>query len=167
MSRRFSTVTILATPPNNSSRARFAARLNSGVRPHANLMGHSMKDALTLLALLAAVVSFDATAQIGPLDRHEALRRSSDTFSRENLTETDSRVRSDRRSKCMAVAAIPRLCDCLAKDLPGGLSFDQYVVVVTRSKEENGYSKLSPSQKKTYDAIPAVRDACAAPGSAS
>ena len=53
-------------------------------------------------------------------------------------------------------------CGCLGKDMPAGVGFDNFVVVLAHTKEENGYAQLDATSKRAYDAIPALRDKCAA-----
>ena len=66
------------------------------------------------------------------------------------------------KDQCTGVLGLPAYCGCLGKDMPAGVGFDNFVVVLTRTKEENGYDKLDATSKRAYDAIPALRDRCAA-----
>ena len=69
------------------------------------------------------------------------------------------------REQCSAVVAIERYCTCLSTKLPVGLTFQQFVTVLSRTKEENGYSSLGKGSRLTYDAMPKIRDQCAAASS--
>lgn len=65
-------------------------------------------------------------------------------------------------AQCTDVIPFKGDCACLSRTLPAGLSFQQYDAVLGRSKEQNGYASLKPDVRKTYDAVPAARDRCAA-----
>ncbi len=65
-------------------------------------------------------------------------------------------------AQCSAVLGLEAYCGCLGKDMPAGVGFDNFVVVLTHTKEENGYAQLDATSKRAYDAIPALRDKCAA-----
>ena len=64
--------------------------------------------------------------------------------------------------QCAVVVGLQKYCDCLGAQLPGGMSFDQYVVVLGRSKQDNGYAGMSATVRRAYDTVPQVRDRCAA-----
>jgi hypothetical protein len=65
-------------------------------------------------------------------------------------------------AQCVAVLGLQAYCGCLGKDMPAGVGFDNFVVVLTHTKQENGYDTLDAASKRAYDAIPALRDRCAA-----
>jgi len=73
-----------------------------------------------------------------------------------------SPARSGFQGQCSAVLGLDAYCGCLGADMPAGVGFDNFVVVLTRTKEENGYAQLDAASKRAYDAIPALRDKCAA-----
>ena len=85
------------------------------------------------------------------------------------IFDQTTRVYNDRKAptsafkdQCTGVLGLAAYCGCLGKDMPAGVGFDNFVVVLTRTKEENGYDKLDATSKRAYDAIPALRDRCAA-----
>lgn len=114
----------------------------------------------TLFAILLAL-SLPALANAQVRDRHAGLNQATQTGD-SPLAEEDRQARQVFSSQCMEVVGVAPLCGCLAAELPPGLSFDQYVVVLSRTREENGYDGLGRSAKRAYDAVPAARDACAA-----
>ena len=65
-------------------------------------------------------------------------------------------------AQCTDVIPFKGDCACLSRTLLAGLSFQQYDTVLGQSKEQNGYASLKPDVRKTYDAVPAARDRCAA-----
>lgn len=64
--------------------------------------------------------------------------------------------------QCKQALALKAYCTCLSRKIPSGFAFDTFIVVAARSKQENGYDKLGPIAKTSYDAIPSIRDSCAA-----
>jgi hypothetical protein len=63
--------------------------------------------------------------------------------------------------ECTAVLGLADYCGCLGDGMPTGVAFDNFVVVLTHTKQENGYDKLDAASKRAYDAIPKLRDKCA------
>ena len=66
------------------------------------------------------------------------------------------------RSACMQVTGLETYCGCLQAKLPTAFTFDSYVVLLSRSKQDNGYHRMDKKAKMVYDAIPQTRDSCAA-----
>lgn len=95
-------------------------------------------------------------------DRHKDLRRVTQAHDKAGGQEEDSREIRAFVAQCSAVAPFAGFCTCLARKLPPGLGFQQYFVVLSRTKEQNNYQSLAPRVRQTYDAIPAIRDECAA-----
>jgi hypothetical protein len=73
----------------------------------------------------------------------------------------DDRGQAKFRSQCLAVVGQESFCICLARQMPSGLGFEQYVVILSKTKEENGYDNLGKNMKRAYDSIPEARDKCA------
>jgi hypothetical protein len=44
--------------------------------------------------------------------------------------------------------------------MPVAFSFDEYVAITTKTKEQNGYASLPADTRKAYDVVPGVRDRC-------
>lgn len=61
---------------------------------------------------------------------------------------------------CEKAVGNPKFCECLSQKLPYIFNFNQYVAIVTQTKEQNGYNNLSADQKRAYNMIPSVRDQC-------
>lgn len=67
-----------------------------------------------------------------------------------------------REAECNKAIGYAPFCSCILKDLPVAWSFAQYVAITTKSKEENGYGKLSKEEKTAYDLVTRIRDRCVA-----
>ena len=125
---------------------------------------------LLSMFLASAVLCSVAMAQSPPGVRSPE-RRPSDAAPMEqfkSLTEThESGDRSHSlthtgslKDQCMAVFAVDPYCSCLQSKLPDSMNFDSFVLILSRSKEENNYNRLDANAKLVYDAIPKVRDFC-------
>jgi hypothetical protein len=66
------------------------------------------------------------------------------------------------KRQCLTVVADEALCSCLAEKLPLKVNFIQYVSIITLTKEELQYEKLSPDDKKIVDLTRGTRDRCVA-----
>jgi len=107
--------------------------------------------------LLAASSAF---AQSGPAPTGKVQeRRDFDDLTRNY--DKASPAPSGFKMQCTRVLGLDAYCGCLGKDMPAGVGFDNFVVVLTRTKQENGYDKLDATSKRAYDAIPVLRDRCA------
>jgi hypothetical protein len=65
-----------------------------------------------------------------------------------------------RQFECEKAVGNSTFCGCLGQNLPFTIGFLDFVAITTRTKEQNGYSKLSLDQTKAYDAVAGVRDQC-------
>lgn len=65
-----------------------------------------------------------------------------------------------RKMACIRAFGSTSFCSCLSENLPVAFTFDEYVAITTKSKEENGYSRLGADIRKAYDLVPPVRDRC-------
>ena len=105
-----------------------------------------------LLSLTLAAISSVASAQ----DAHpQVVGTSGSGITREALE------RSNTLDQCMKVFESPPMCRCLSEAIPSGITFEQYFVILTRPKSENGYEKLSRTGKAVFDSLPKIRDTCA------
>lgn len=67
---------------------------------------------------------------------------------------------AERALQCEKAVGNRNFCECLAENVPFDFDFNQYVAIMTRTKQENGYSSLNIKQKTSYDIVPKVRDTC-------
>jgi len=67
---------------------------------------------------------------------------------------------ASRNMACMRAVGYAPFCSCLAKDMPVAFSFDEYIAITTKSKEQNGYASLPADTRKAYDIVPSIRDRC-------
>ena len=90
--------------------------------------------------------------------QHERMRNLTETYQRGDQGNTQQTAAL--KNQCMAVIAVDPYCACLQSKLPNSMGFDSYVTILSRSKEENKYSRLNADAKKVYDAIPKVSEFC-------
>ncbi len=82
-----------------------------------------------------------------------------DNAAKTALQAADDLVKATKRQCLIAVANEP-LCTCLSTNLPMKVNFVQYVSIVTLTKEELNYDRLSPDDKKIVDLTRGTRDKC-------
>lgn len=128
-----------------------------------------MRLALVLLAMLARSpvalaqnpISVQAPEQLPSAPaQHERTRNLTETYQRGEQGRTNPQG-VDMKQQCMAIVAVDSYCTCLQSKLPDSMGFDTYVLILSRSKEANKYSRLDADAKLVYDALPKVRDFCA------
>jgi hypothetical protein len=65
-----------------------------------------------------------------------------------------------RKQECLKAFGHLKFCGCIAQSVPVALTFQQYISIVTHSRDENKYSALSNENKKIYDLAGSARDQC-------
>ena len=94
----------------------------------------------------------------------EQLRREDDLQrTMEALNKLDAQIGSmakRREADCSMAVGYRPFCDCVMKDLPIAWGFADYVAITTRTKEQNGYSKMDKDSRSAYDLVAPVRDRC-------
>ena len=112
---------------------------------------------LALLLLAFSAMSSAQTSQV--VDSASATRSATENFASIDNAQRGNGVFA---SQCRAVVGMDPFCKCLAGRIPQGVSFEQYVVMLSRDKEAIGYESMPAPGRRFYDGLPAVRDACAA-----
>src|SRR5688572_23455318 len=64
----------------------------------------------------------------------------------------DQMVRQ-KKLACLRAFGMATFCECLGAEMPVGASFGMYVGVVTRTKEELGYGRLSSEDRAMADGL--------------
>lgn len=111
--------------------------------------------ALTLMSAAAGALQSKSLDQ---LQREELLDNAIVT-----LNEFDAKIDKvikKRGVDCAKAVGIKPLCDCLMTDMPIAWSFNDYVAITTKAKEENGYSKMDKEYRAAYDMVAPIRDRC-------
>jgi len=113
---------------------------------------------ITTIMTLPLVVFAQSTKPIEQLRREEDLRRAIEV-----IDEIDSRLNTlvkKREADCEMAIGYKPFCACILKELPVAWSFTDYIFITTRTKEENGYSKLDKEHKLAYEKVGGIRDMC-------
>jgi hypothetical protein len=118
----------------------------------------------TLAVAVCSVLVGSASAQdkAGPsLNDLERIQRLDDAM--RALDKVDTALNdmiAKRKMACIRAFGSTSFCSCLSENLPVAFTFDDYVAITTKSKDENGYSRLAADIRKAYDLVPPVRDRC-------
>jgi len=111
------------------------------------------------LILLCIFISSQASGQnLDEQERLNALQRALGAV--EELRGMADRLTKAKKLECITAIAHEPLCECLTQNLPVPISFVNYVTIVTQSKEDLQYSKLSPDDKQMVDNTRTARDKC-------
>lgn len=94
----------------------------------------------------------DLDQQIGQVDKAQRAL--------DNLDAMVKGIEREREGACIRAVGNQKVCGCLANNLPVKLTFQQYVLAVTLTKDELGYAQMSPDEKRLVDSIPPIRDRC-------
>lgn len=78
----------------------------------------------------------------------------------DTLFELADKLSRHKRFECLKVFGRDQFCSCLASKTHLLMSMDQYVIIVTKTKEELRYSDLSPEDQMTIDTTLKARDEC-------
>lgn len=66
----------------------------------------------------------------------------------------------NKKFNCLKAFGNADFCNCLVEKLPIGLSFRDYIMIITSTKEEIGYDKLSKDDRDMVDMAVSARDLC-------
>jgi len=116
---------------------------------------------IVLLVLIAAIASISSAQQpksLEQLQREEQLDGVLDTINKAEAA-LDVFVK-ERATDCAKAIGYAPFCNCLVKELPIAWSFADYVSITTRTKEENGYAKMTKEYQGAYDKVAPIRDRC-------
>jgi hypothetical protein len=75
----------------------------------------------------------------------------------EALTEEMSK---EKYYKCLKAFGSDLFCGCIRDNLPVIVTFEDYIAIITSSKEELNYNKLGDNEKKTIDLTHKTREIC-------
>jgi hypothetical protein len=111
------------------------------------------------IALIALITTSPALSQTLQEQERQRALDDFDNAAKAALQAADNLGKAKKRA-CLTAVANEALCSCLSDKLPLKISFSDYVSIVTVTKEELGYDKLSPDDKKIVDLTRGTRDQC-------
>lgn len=113
---------------------------------------------IVLFLFFSAIASAQPYKSIEQLNKEETLKKGMATLEEfeAKLKKLTIKVESD----CMKAFGYKPFCDCLTSNLPVAWSFNDYISITTRTKEENGYTKLDSEHRAAYDKVNPIRDEC-------
>jgi len=113
------------------------------------------------LGVMIAAVIISSSAFSQTLEQQERLNRI-DKFmnATDEVLQLTQKMTKEKKLQCMTAIGNETFCECLSQNLPVPINFVQYTAIVTKTKEELGYEKASPDDKKIVDNTRAVRDKC-------
>jgi hypothetical protein len=110
---------------------------------------------LLLLMLLASPAYSQTLEQQEKLNQLEKALGTID-----ELEKSIERFSRQRLAQCITAVASKPFCDCLGQHLPVVVNFVGYVTIVTQTKEELKYDRLSAEDKRVVDNTRLARDRC-------
>ena len=109
-----------------------------------------------LLSALAILLIGPAQAQtLAQIEQMEASQKAA-------ATTLADRMAVPSKLQCLKVFGDQTFCDCVQKSLPAPLTFAEYQVILTKSKSENQYGKMTKELQAAYDQVAPLREKCVA-----
>lgn len=93
------------------------------------------------------------------IDRAKALAKALGAYEETDLAITSSMVEA-RVDDCLKAFGHATYCECMDARLAPGLPFLGYVHIVTKTKNEIGYNKLSNDEKAMVNSAYEAREMC-------
>jgi hypothetical protein len=143
----------------HSSRGRIGERSRSGTTEVD--MPFKLNFLVAMLLVSSAAGAQQRETMSSEPSRMETLRNQTQVFQVQSRATQEAEALAFK-AQCMQVTGLEPFCGCLQAKLPASFTFDNYVVVLSKSKQDNGYNRMDKQAKQVYDAIPRVRDSCAA-----
>ena len=117
------------------------------------------KSASAALALAAFLAVLGSPAQAQQLLAQIEQVEASQKAAAKTLAE---RMAVPSKLNCVKVFGNQSFCDCVHKGLPAPLTFAEYQVILTKSKSENQYGKMTKELQQAYDQVAPLREQCVA-----
>lgn len=109
-----------------------------------------------VLPVVLALTTCLAQAQTLPqIEQMEASQKAA-------ATTLADRMAVPSKLQCLKVFGDQTFCDCVQKNLPSPLTFAEYQVILTKSKSENQYGKMTKELQAAYDQVAPLREKCVA-----
>jgi hypothetical protein len=117
--------------------------------------------AVLLFPVHAAAQMMRETPPPGPLQEQEDAENIGKAIDAivNAIREGDNRYNT-KKIQCMKAIGNTEFCGCVADNTFDGVTFLQYVMITTGTKEDFKYDQLSQKEKEIFDATRAVRDKC-------
>lgn len=117
-----------------------------------------MKKLLTLISILLATPCFGEPKSIDEIESEQNLKEILEGLEEaKRIVETGSRKMT---AACLKAFGHDGFCQCIANNIPLEFTFDNYIAITTKTKEQNGYENLDDDIKVAYDNTIKVRDQC-------
>ena len=115
---------------------------------------------LFLVVFIFPLVSF-ADAKKMPVDKVDQKQKQESIDDKsEKLQKLADALLKEKYLKCMTAFGDDSFCKCLCKNLPVLSSFENYVAIITSTKEELNYKKYNDVEKKAIDLTFKARGIC-------
>ncbi len=124
-----------------------------------------MKKLLLFTFLISGAYTNASAIEPTPLEKQEQIEnlKKINTLLEQAETAINSEAQTSE-SQCMKAVGNSEFCKCIAWQNPGSFvqyeSFVQYVLILSKSKEELNYDRLSKSDKLLVDNARKARDKC-------
>lgn len=116
---------------------------------------------MMLFAVLATFAVFHAEGgepSLEELEMEYLLDQASRAFEKQDLSI--EQMSADFKFRCLRAIGGVDFCECLVKERPYSLRFEQYVSIVSRTKAELGYDTLGSISQEIVDKVYLVRNEC-------
>ena len=108
-----------------------------------------------LFAMLASLTCPAQAQTLAQIEQMEASQKAA-------ATTLADRMAVPSKLQCLKVFGDQSFCDCVQKNLPAPLTFAEYQVILTKSKSENQYGKMTKELQAAYDKVAPLREQCVA-----
>lgn len=119
---------------------------------------------LVVIAAFASLASAEEPQQAKkPMTREqaeqiEALEAAQDSL--KELMQAVDGITRERRFACIKAFGHRAFCECLNENMAVGVSFDDYIVAITRTDEQLSYSSLPDDKRTLIDSARRTREQC-------
>ena len=117
-----------------------------------------------LFAVIAPYAAYATQAEVPPampLEQQEKLQLLYNAVDKlQDLGASIERASMKSKGQCMKAIGNEQFCKCIVDNSSIIINFVDYVALVSTTKEDLGYDRLSESDKKTVDSARLARDKC-------
>ena len=113
-----------------------------------------------MFMFLFPLISFAQEKQL-PVDKVDEIQTLDDIKNKlDQLKNITDSMTQEKYYKCVKAFGDNKFCKCLSENLPIVDTFEDYITIVTSTKDELGYNKRNDDDKKTIDLTYKAREMC-------
>lgn len=129
------------------------------------MIGWCIRLTFVCVVVIASVNAEEIPAALDELEQYEAARlvdenATSGGVTKESILKQFNLQVSHKKFACLKAIGHEKFCHCISENMPSDQEFANYVVAVSKTKQELNFDQLSDYYQQSIDLARAARDKC-------